>query len=136
MKLFRHNLFACLLGLVCFSVPAWGYNSEWELVFNDEFSSSSFDDDGTLTWDTEGGQWNKIAYTDFTPAWRKYQSRDDSLVVSGQENGTDYVTLKGTYGDYTSVNDHNGTNDTFACGGIFTDQTFSFQYGYVEVRAL
>jgi beta-glucanase (GH16 family) len=39
------------------------------------------------------------------------------------------------YGKFESQSCQNGSQETFACGGIFTDKTFSFRYGYVEVRA-
>lgn len=107
-------------------------DASWELVFNDEFTALSFEN-GTIDWNNK---WNKIDYVNYGVAdWRKYQSKDDALVTQGESSGTDYVTLKGSYGDYTSQSDQSGANNTFACGGIFTDKTFSFQYGYVEVRA-
>ena len=121
------------LSMLGVSTTGWGFSSDWELVFNDEFSAASFNGN-KLDW--SDGNWNKIDYVDWGVSdWRKYQSRDDSLVTKGQSNGVDYVTLKGSYGDYTSQDDQSGAQDTFACGGIFTDKTFSFQYGYVEVRA-
>ena len=127
-----NKMLACL-SMLGVSTTGWGFSSDWELVFNDEFSAASFNGN-KLDW--SDGNWNKIDYVNWGVSdWRKYQSRDDSLVTKGQSNGVDYVTLKGSYGNYTSQNDQNGTNDTFACGGIFTDKTFSFQYGYVEVRA-
>lgn len=124
---------AIIFGGIGISGEVYGYDSAWELVFNDEFSAQSFSG-SNLDWNN--GKWNKIDYVNWNVSdWRKYQSRDESLVQSGESNGTDYVTLKGTYGDYTSQSDQSGAADTFACGGIFTDKTFSFQYGYVEVRA-
>ncbi|MBR4309651.1 MAG: glycoside hydrolase family 16 protein, partial [Akkermansia sp.] len=133
MKLRRMNKMLAWLSMLGVSTTCWGFSSDWELVFNDEFSSSSFNGN-KLDWDD--GDWNKISYVNWGVSdWRKYQSRDDSLVVKGQSDGVDYVTLKGSYGDYTSQDDQSGAQDTFACGGIFTDKTFSFQYGYVEVRA-
>lgn len=133
MKLSRMNKMLACLSMLGVSTTGWGFSSDWELVFNDEFSAASFNGN-KLDW--SDGNWNKIDYVNWGVSdWRKYQSRDDSLVTKGQSNGVDYVTLKGSYGNYTSQNDQNGTKDTFACGGIFTDKTFSFQYGYVEVRA-
>ena len=133
MKLCRMNRMLACLGVLGMSTTVWGACSDWELVFNDEFSSTSFNGD-KLDW--SDGNWNKISYVNWGVSdWRKYQSRDDALVTPGQSNGTDYVTLKGTYGDYTSQSNQTGSKDDFACGGIFTDKTFSFQYGYVEVRA-
>lgn len=133
MKLSKMNKMLACLSMLAASTTSWGFSSDWELVFNDEFSAASFNGN-KLDW--SDGNWNKISYVNWGVSdWRKYQSRDDSLVTKGQSNGVDYVTLKGSYGNYTSQNDQSGANDTFACGGIFTDQTFSFQYGYVEVRA-
>ena len=107
-------------------------NPEWVLVFEDEFSSSSFDGK-KLKW---GYKWNKIEYmTRNAPDWRKHQSRENALVVPGKENKTRFVRLKGVYGKYKSQSCQDGKQETFACGGIFTDKTFSFRYGYVEVRA-
>lgn len=130
----RRALMAALLAGTL-SSTASAMNDSWELVFNDEFTASSFSD-GKLNWNTNGGQWNKIDYVNGgIGEWRIYQSRDDALVTSGSDNGTDYVRLKGAYGDYTSQSDQTGAADTYACGGIFTNNTFTFQYGYVEVRA-
>jgi beta-glucanase (GH16 family) len=69
------------------------------------------------------------------PDWRKHQSRENALVVPGKESKTSFVRLKGVYGKYKSQSCQTGNQETFACGGIFTDKTFSFRYGYVEVRA-
>ena len=133
MKLSRMNRMLACLSMLGMSTTGWAASSDWELVFNDEFSAASFNG-STLDWADK--KWNKIDYVNWTVAdWRKYQSQDDTLVTSGTSNGTDYVTLKGAYGDYTSQDDKKGTDDGFACGGIFTDKTFSFRYGYVEVRA-
>lgn len=97
---------------------------EWGLVFSDDFDGDTLDTT----------KWNKIDYVNWSGVsdWRKYQSRDEELVTM---NGDGTVSLWGKYGDYTSQSDQTGTSDTYACGGIFTDKTFTFQYGYVEVRA-
>lgn len=102
----------------------WQTNhSDWELVFGDEFGGSSLD----------STKWNRIDYVDWGVAdWRVYQSRDEELVTM---NGDGTVSLWGKYGDFTSQADQTGANDTYACGGIFTNKTFTFQYGYVEVKA-
>lgn len=132
MQLPRINPFLAVLSFLVTALPSLSYNPNWTLVFNDEFSASSFTD-GVLNWDDK---WNKTDYlNNSVPDWRKYQSRDDALVTQGISGNTDYVSLKGAYGDYTSQSDPTGTEDTFACGGIFTYNTFSFQYGYVETRA-
>ena len=107
-------------------------NPDWVLVFQDEFSSSSFSG-RKLKW---GNKWNKIEYmTQHAPDWRKHQSREDALIVPGKEKKTTFVRLKGVYGRFKSQSNQAGTQESFACGGIFTDKTFSFRYGYVEVRA-
>lgn len=107
-------------------------NPEWDLVFQDEFSSSSFNGK-KLKW---GNKWNKIEYMDRpAPDWRKHQSREDALIVPGKEKKINFVRLKGVYGKFKSQSNQTGKQEGFACGGIFTDKTFSFRYGYVEVRA-
>ena len=107
-------------------------NPEWVLVFQDEFSASSFEGK-KLKW---GNKWNKIEYMSRpAPDWRKHQSRENALVVPGKEKKTSFVRLKGVYGKFKSQSSQTGKQETFACGGIFTDKTFSFRYGYVEVRA-
>lgn len=107
-------------------------NPDWILVFQDEFSTSSFNG-RKLKW---GNKWNKIDYvTHHAPDWRKYQSREDALIVPGKEKKTTFVRLKGVYGKYRNQSCQAGNQESFACGGIFTDKTFSFRYGYVEVRA-
>lgn len=107
-------------------------NPDWVLVFQDEFSASSFAGK-KLKW---GKKWNKIEYMPrHAPDWRKHQSREDALIVPGKEGKTGFVRLKGVYGKYKSQSCQAGNQETFACGGIFTDKTFTFRYGYVEVRA-
>lgn len=107
-------------------------NPDWVLVFQDDFSSSSFDGK-KLKW---GQKWNKIEYMPHhAPDWRKHQSRENALVVPGKEKKTTFVRLKGVYGKFESQSNQTGKQESFACGGIFTDKTFSFRYGYVEVRA-
>lgn len=97
---------------------------DWGLVFSDDFDGDTLDTT----------KWNRIDYVNWSSVsdWRKYQSRDEELVTM---NGDGTVSLWGKYGDYTSQSDQSGANDTYACGGIFTEKTFTFQYGYVEVRA-
>lgn len=96
---------------------------EWKLVFSDDFNGSALDT----------SKWNRIDYVNWNVAdWRKHQSRDAELVTV---NGDGTVSLWGKYGNYTSQTNQAGGANTYACGGIFTDKTFTFQYGYVEVRA-
>ncbi len=129
-----HTNFAlAALGFFACTLPALSSLENRQLIFNDEFAEASFSND-TLNWNDK---WNKIDYVNWQSVsdWRKYQSQNDALVRAGNDDNTDYVTLQGTYGDYTSQSDQAGNADTFACGGMFTDKTFSFQYGYMEVRA-
>ncbi len=97
--------------------------------------------------------------------WRKYQSQDEDLYElnradrdpnrgTPQASTTNNVgkgdahlseadgtlTLWGMEGEYTTQQKvYEGKADsketTYACGGITTQGTFSFQYGYVEVKA-
>lgn len=98
-------------------------NPDWQLVFSDDFDGDTLDP----------AKWSRIDYVSWNVSdWRKYQSRDAELVTM---NGDGTVSLWGKYGDFTSQADPNGSGSTYACGGIFTDKTFTFQYGYVEVRA-
>ena len=92
-------------------------NPDWVLVFQDEFSASSFSGK-KLKW---GKKWNKIEYMPrHAPDWRKHQSREDALIVPGKEGKTGFVRLKGVYGKYKSQSCQAGNQETFACGGIFT----------------
>lgn len=129
------ELLCCaVIFMVVFAVGAKADNPnpDWVLVFRDEFSTSSFDGK-TLKW---GNKWNKFEYMSRpAPDWCKHQSRENALVVPGKEEKTSFVRLKGVYGKYKSQSSQGGNKETFACGGIFTDKTFSFRYGYVEVRA-
>lgn len=129
------QLLLCVAGFLAFlgaEAQAGNPNPDWVLVFQDDFSSSSFEGK-ILKW---GHKWNKIEYMSSpAPDWRKHQSREDALVVPGKEKKTSFVRLKGVYGKFESQSCQNGSQETFACGGIFTDKTFSFRYGYVEVRA-
>lgn len=96
---------------------------EWKLVFSDDFKGRKLNTK----------KWNRIRYETGNRAdWRRYQSRDEELV---SVNGNSTVSLWGKFGSYTSQNDPEGEAEGYACGGIFTDQSFAFQYGYVEVRA-
>ena len=129
------QLLLCVAGFLAFlgaGAQAGNPNPDWVLVFQDDFSSSSFEGK-KLKW---GHKWNKIEYISRpAPDWRKHQSRENALVVPGKEKKTSFVRLKGVYGKFESQSCQNGSQETFACGGIFTDKTFSFRYGYVEVRA-
>ncbi len=117
-----------LLGIMPAEAANPGENhANWQLVFEDDFNGTTPD----------MNKWGRINYVNWAVAdWRRYQSTDSELVeIRKDADGTTHATLWGKYGDYTSQNDQTGTNDTYACGGIWTANTFSFQYGYVEVRA-
>lgn len=109
------------------------------LLFNDDFDTLSASQDG------KGTQWNYIDYVSWDNVnarnWRTYQSNDPALTEIRTEGDTSFVSLWGKKGDYhtenTSTSNANkvvGT-DVYACGGLFTQKTFTFQYGYVEARA-
>ena len=86
---------------------------DWVLVFQDEFSTSSFEGK-KLKWNQK---WNKIEYLNRNTAdWRKHQSREDALVVPGKEKKTTFVRLKGVYGKYESQSNQDGKKESFACG--------------------
>lgn len=97
-------------------------HSDWVPVLYDDFTGASLD---TKVWE-------RIPYVGYNVAdWRRYQSTDPGLVQ--QNDG--YLTLWGRYGNYTSQNNQDEVKPTYACGGVQTLNTFSFQYGYVEIRA-
>lgn len=109
------------------------------LLFNDDFDTLSVSQSGKDT------QWNYIDYVGWDNVnannWRTYQSNDPSLSEIRSDGDTSFVTLWGKKGDYhtenTSTSNATATvgNNVYACGGLFTDKTFTFQYGYVEARA-
>lgn len=109
------------------------------LLFNDDFDTRSASQDGV------GTKWNYIDYVSWDNVkannWRTYQSNDPSLTEIRTEGDTSFVTLWGKKGDYHTENTSTSNadkvvgKDVYACGGLFTDKTFTFQYGYVEARA-
>lgn len=109
------------------------------LLFNDDFDTLSASQDG------KGTQWNYIDYVSWDNVnarnWRTYQSNDTSLTELRKEDDTSFVSLWGRKGNYhtenTSTSNTNKVEgkDVYACGGLFTQKTFTFQYGYVEARA-
>lgn len=104
----------------------WASDRNWELVFEDNFDGSSLN----------AHNWSRIDYVGYNaPDWRKYQSRDESLVEFREKDGNSAMTLWGKYGDYTTQTNQTAPARTYACGGVYSLKTFSFQYGYVEVRA-
>lgn len=104
---------------------AWSSDNDWVLVFEDDFSGSSLNTHN----------WSRIDYVDWAaPDWRKYQSQEKDLIEFGVK-GDSTMTLWGKYGNYTTQSNQTEARPTYACGGIYTLNTFNFQYGYVEVRA-
>ncbi|MBT9448789.1 glycoside hydrolase family 16 protein [Akkermansia glycaniphila] len=105
----------------------WSSDNDWKLVFSDDFSGPSLNT----------GNWSRIAYVDWPspPDWRRYQSEDKPLVQFGKKDGATVMALWGRYGNYTTQVNQKEAKPTYACGGIDSMNTFSFQYGYVEVRA-
>lgn len=104
----------------------WVSDRDWELVFEDNFDGSALNTHN----------WSRIDYVNYNaPDWRKYQSRDESLVEFREQDGNSTMTLWGKYGDYTTQTNQTAPAKTYACGGVYSLKTFSFQYGYVEVRA-
>lgn len=109
------------------------------LLFNDDFDTLSASQNGV------GTQWNYIDYVSWDNVnarnWRTYQSNDPALTEIRTEGDTSFVSLWGRKGNYhtentsTSNNDKVVGKDVYACGGLFTQKTFTFQYGYVETRA-
>ena len=48
--------------------------------------------------------WSRIDYVGYNaPDWRKYQSRDESLVEFREKDGNSAMTVWGKYGDYTCL---------------------------------
>lgn len=95
----------------------------WVLVFEDNFSGKKLNTK----------KWSRIEYekADHFPDWKKYQSRDKKLL---KMNGNS-ISLWGRYGKYRTMSNQKKPQDTIACAGIYTKNTFTFQYGRVEVRA-
>ena len=93
------------------------------LVFEDNFKGKKLNTK----------KWSRIEYekADHFPDWKKYQSRDKKLL---KMNG-DSISLWGRFGKYRTMSNQKTPQETIACAGIYTKNTFSFQYGRVEVRA-
>ena len=137
----RKALLACLAAFTLpVSVPItigssfWIISGEraqavsWDLVVDEDFNGDSLDED----------LWGRIPYVkaNQTNNWRANQSIADDLVTFEEVDGNSAMRLWGKYGKYSNQNNQeNTTEDLYACGGIYSLGTFSFQYGYVEVRA-
>lgn len=78
----------------------WASDRNWELVFEDDFDGSSLNEHN----------WSRIDYVGYNaPDWRKYQSRDESLVEFREKDGNSAMTLWGKYGDYTTQTNQTAT---------------------------
>lgn len=116
----------CLVGAASLwadDYNAWrNVHSDWVPVLYDDFTGGSLN---TKVWE-------RIPYVDYKVAdWRRYQSTDPGFV----QQGGGHLRLWGRYGEYTTQNNRDKAEPTYACGGVQTLNTFSFQYGYVEIRA-
>ncbi len=98
-------------------------SEDWVLVFEDNFSGKKLNTK----------KWSRIEYekANHFPDWKKYQSRDKKLL---KMNGTS-ISLWGRYGKFRTMSNQTRPQETIACAGIYTKNTFTFQYGRVEVRA-
>ncbi len=114
---------------------AWGTGQKettehagWGLVLEDHFSESSLN----------STYWQRIQYETKNQVnnWRATQSTAEELAQFREVEGSSALTLWGRYGKYTNQNHQtNTTEDQLAAGGIYSLNRFSFQYGFVEVRA-
>ena len=115
-------------------VPGILAANNWGLVFEDQFDGTSSDDSALNT-----KLWSRIQYvTTAKPSsnWTANQSMDPSLVTFGDKDGNSAMQLWGKYGVYSNQNNQNNTTEeVYACGGIYSKGIFTFQHGYVEVRA-
>ena len=60
----------------------WASDRNWELVFEDDFDGSSLNEHN----------WSRIDYVGYNaPDWRKYQSRDESLVEFREKDGNSAI---------------------------------------------
>ncbi len=116
-----------MLGADIVSAAPW-IPDHWECVFSDDFSGSSLD----------STKWGSIAYESWKPGnttWKYHQSQDPSLT----NLTNDCLKLKAEYGNYMNQAKYQGSvapdDMTYACAGVNTRDTFTFKYGYVEIRA-
>lgn len=96
---------------------------DWVLVFEDTFKDSKLNTK----------KWSRIPYEDGVShiAWRKHQSQDDNLFrFTGKS-----LQLRGEFGLHRSQSTPTQAQQTYACAGIWSRDTFSFRYGKVEVMA-
>ena len=110
--------------LLLLTLPALAELSPgWVLVFEDTFKGSKLNTK----------KWSRIPYEEGVShiAWRRYQSQDDALFrFTGKT-----LQLRGEYGLHRSQSNTDKPQQTYACAGIWSRDTFSFRYGKVEVKA-
>lgn len=104
--------YCCLLAIGC--TPA-KQNSQWELVWSDEFDQAENYD--TLTW-------SKVPRAH--PDWKNFMSEYDSLYALVDGN----LVLRGIQ-NTTQLND----TATYLTGGLWSKDKQLFDYGRIEVRA-
>lgn len=113
-----------LLNCCCMAAPAFAAVSpDWVLVFEDTFKGDKLNTK----------KWSVIPYEDGVShiAWRRYQSRDDKLFrFTGKS-----LQLRGEFGLHRTQSNTDAPQQTYACAGIWSRDTFSFRYGKVEVKA-
>lgn len=88
--------------------------SPWELVWEDDFTAPTVDDN----------VWSRI--TEGTPDWKKYQSTDDRCYEKRQSS----IVFKGIVND-----DKDADPRDYLCGGLYTAGKKAFGPGRIEVRA-
>lgn len=117
--LFRSSLLSLL-----FSAPiVAAISPDWVLVFEDTFKADKLNTK----------KWSVIPYENGVShiAWRRYQSQDAELYrFTGKT-----LQLRGEHGLHRSQSNPDTPQQTYACAGIWSRDTFSFRYGKVEVKA-
>ncbi len=117
--LFRSLSLCCL-----FCAPLLAEVSpDWVPVFEDNFKGNKLNTK----------KWSRIPYEKGVShiAWRRYQSQDETLYrLTGQT-----LQLRGEHGLHRSQSNPDTPQQTYACAGIWSRDTFSFRYGKVEVKA-
>lgn len=109
---------------LCCAAPALAAVApDWVLVFEDTFKGDKLNTK----------KWSVIPYEEGVShiAWRRYQSRDEKLFrFTGKS-----LQLRGEFGLHRTQSNPETPQQTYACAGIWSRDTFSFRYGKVEVKA-
>lgn len=116
-------LFRFFLALLCSLSAVAALSPDWVLVFEDNFKADKLNTK----------KWSLIPYENGVShiAWRRYQSQDDKLFrFTGKS-----LQLRGEFGMHRSQSNTETPQQTYACAGIWSRDTFSFRYGKVEVKA-